>query len=101
MPNLKGINLASNLITATGFALLVNSLSQSLETLNMSFNSLGAGAICSISKAISRFPNLVCINLDNCDIGDIANDGMFSTELDEDNLSSKQLKICLGKKNAI
>ncbi|KAI9286681.1 hypothetical protein BC943DRAFT_228414 [Umbelopsis sp. AD052] len=92
MPNLKDISLASNSITATGFALLVNSLSPSLETLNMSYNSLGAGAILSMSKAIARFPSLTSINLDNCDIGDIADDAIFSTELDEVNLS----KRCCG-----
>ncbi|CAO3666534.1 unnamed protein product [Umbelopsis ramanniana] len=93
MPNLKGINLASNLITTTGFALLVNSLSQSLESLNISYNPLGgADAILIMSKAISRFPSLASINLENCNIGDIADDGIQSTEPDVDNLS----KRCCG-----
>ncbi|KAI8578401.1 hypothetical protein K450DRAFT_247731 [Umbelopsis ramanniana AG] len=92
MPKLKGINLASNLITATGFTLLVNSLSQSLEALNISFNPLGAGAILSMSKAITKFPNLTSISLDNCDIGDIADNGILFTQPDELNLS----KRCCG-----
>jgi hypothetical protein len=102
MPNLKGINLASNLITTTGFALLVNSLSQSLESLNISYNSLGGSdAILIMSKAISRFPSLASINLENCNIGDIADDGMQSTEPDVDNLSSKQLNMFREKDNLI
>jgi len=102
MPNLKGINLASNLITTTGFALLVDSLSQSLESLNISYNSLGgADAILIMSKAISRFPSLASINLENCNIGDIADDGIQSTEPDVDNLSSKQLNMFREKDHLI
>jgi hypothetical protein len=93
MPNLKVINLASNLLTATGFKVLVNSLSPNLTVLNISHNSLGANAIPSISKAISKFPDLTSIYLDNCDIGDAEDDnGIYSIEIDEDNLSSKYLK---------
>lgn len=100
MPNLKGINLASNLITTSGFALLVNSLSQSLESLNISYNPLGgADAILIISKAISKFPSLASINLENCNIGEITDDGIQLTEADVDNSSSKQLKMFRKKDN--
>lgn len=94
MPNLKSIKLASNSITTTGFAQLVNSLPQSLESLSLSYNFLGGSdAILIMSKAISKFASLTSINLESCNIGDITDDGMQLAEPEMDNLSSKQLNV--------
>ena len=70
LPNLHTLTLASNCLSAASFALLVDALSPTLETLNLSHNPLGSDAIVILPNAAGQFPKLKRLWLENCELGE-------------------------------
>ncbi|KAM3584310.1 NACHT, LRR and PYD domains-containing protein 4 [Umbelopsis sp. WA50703] len=72
MPNLESLNLASNCIGAEGVKVLIRTLPTSVQGLNLSHNPIGYDGLQLLPILATRFPMLMKLSLENCDLNHMA-----------------------------
>jgi Ran GTPase-activating protein (RanGAP) involved in mRNA processing and transport len=72
MPHLESLNLASNCIGAEGVKVLIRTLPTSVQGLNLSHNPIGYDGLQLLPILATRFPMLMKLSLENCDLDHMA-----------------------------